>query len=484
VTFCHFRAFKFVTFCCLTQKRWYYRVVLWRIYEEQINDWLARPGKSALLLYGVRQSGKSTLIETLVPRAGLELVEINLKMHPDVALRLEGAKSPEEVIDIIRFNSGGANFIPGKTVIFLDEIEKAPNTVTFVKDLVRKTDYLYAMSGSLLGVEFHSIDDWPVGSLNEIHVYPMGFYEFARALTSIDDSIIDKLRHAFVSEEKIDEGIHETLIELFHRYLIVGGMPEVVASYVQSHQTSAQDAIYEKILKNYAEDFSQYELSKKLHLTRIYDALPAYLGQKNKRFPGNFLGKTKDFASLEDDFLWLSKSGVALECTRVAEPLIPLLGSLDETFKKLYLSDVGLLCYRYGAPARNAIIGHDSSFNHGALFENAVAQELALSGYPLFYFSQRHHGEIEFLAEKENAVLPIEVKSGNAYQTHASLDYVLDNPRYGLKKAIVFSEHNVEKKGRVTYYPIYLMPFLGESHSPLKKETFPDLSILAKKDGK
>ncbi|MCI2069044.1 MAG: AAA family ATPase [Bacilli bacterium] len=458
--------------------------MLWRIYEDQINSWLRHPGKSALLLYGVRQSGKSTLIETLVPRAGLNLVEINLKMHPDIASRLEKANSPEEVIDIIRFNSGGVSFIPGKTVIFLDEIEKAPNTITFIKDLVNKTDYLYAMSGSLLGVEINSIDDWPVGSLNEIHVYPMGFYEFARALTSIDESIIDKLRHAYIAEEKIDDGIHETLIELFHRYLIVGGMPEVVASYAQSHQTSAQDAIFDKILKNYTEDFSQYELSKKLHLTRIYDALPAYLGQENKRFPGNFLGRAKSFASLEDDFLWLSKSGVALECTRVSEPLIPLLANIDETFKKLYLSDVGLLCYRYGTPARNAIIDHDSSFNRGALFENAVAQELALLGYPLFYFSQRHHGEIEFLIETANAVLPIEVKSGSSYKTHASLDYVLDNPRYGLKKAIVFSEHNVEKKDRVTYYPIYLMPFLKENCFQLKEDIFPDLSLLAKKSGK
>lgn len=419
--------------------------MLWRIYEDQINRWLFHPGKSALLLYGVRQSGKSTLIETLVPRSGLNLVEINLKLRPDVAQRLEKAKNPEEVLDIIRFNSSGANFVPGKTVIFLDEIEKAPNTVTFIKDLVQRTDYLYAMSGSLLGVELNAIDDWPVGSLQQIHVYPLGFYEFLRALTSVDESILDKLRDAFKKEEKIDEGIHATLIELFHRYLIVGGMPEVVAHYALSHQTSAQDAIYDKILKNYAEDFTQYEQGKKLHLTRIYDALPAYLGQENKRFPGNFLGKTKNFASLEDDFLWLSKSGVALECTRVSEPLVPLLGSLDETFKKLYLSDVGLLCYRYGTPARNAIIDHDSAFNHGALFENAVAQELALLGFPLFYFSQRQHGGIEFLVEKENAILPLEVKSGLSYQRHASLDYVLDNPRYGLKKPS-FSPNIMSKK--------------------------------------
>jgi hypothetical protein len=327
--------------------------MLWRLYEEQITHWITHPNKSALLLYGVRQSGKSTLIENLVPRANRYLVEINLKTHPEIAERLNRAKSPEEVIDLIRLNSNGVPFVPGKTVIFLDEIERAPNTITFLKELVKITDYLYAMSGSLLGIELNSIDDWPVGSLNEIHVYPLGFYEFALALTSIDESIIAKLRHCFFAGEKVDETIHATLIELFHRYLIVGGMPEVVASYAETHQTSAQDAIYEKILKNYAEDFTQYEMEKKLHLTRIYDSLPAFLGKENKRFPGNFLDKKRVFLRWKTIF-FAKQIGVTLECTRVSEALVPLVSSLDETFKKLYLSDVGLLCYRYGSAARNA----------------------------------------------------------------------------------------------------------------------------------
>jgi predicted AAA+ superfamily ATPase len=269
--------------------------MLWRLYEEQITHWITHPNKSALLLYGVRQSGKSTLIENLVPRANRYLVEINLKTHPEIAERLNRAKSPEEVIDLIRLNSNGVPFVPGKTVIFLDEIERAPNTITFLKELVKITDYLYAMSGSLLGIELNSIDDWPVGSLNEIHVYPLGFYEFALALTSIDESIIAKLRHCFFAGEKVDETIHATLIELFHRYLIVGGMPEVVASYAETHQTSAQDAIYEKILKNYAEDFTQYEMEKKAS-SYANLRLPPRLSWKGKQtFPRQLSRQEKEF---------------------------------------------------------------------------------------------------------------------------------------------------------------------------------------------
>lgn len=311
----------------------------------------------------------------------------------------------------------------------------------------------------MLGVELNGLKSAPVGYMQIFDMYPLDFHEFVDAL-GVQGNIIDVLEKCYVERQVVDEFIHKKMLDIFNLYLIVGGMPQAVSIYLETNDLNRVSQVQQDITRLYRFDFSKYEEKYKLKLKEIYDALPGQLDEKNKRFQLNKVGKGISFKKVENDFLWLKDAGVVIPVYNVSEPKLPLMISENRNLFKLFMSDVGLLTNMYSDYVKMAILNHESSINNGALFENVVAQELNTKGFNVYYYNSKKMGELDFVIELDGEILPLEIKSGKDYKRHSALNNVLSLENYDIKKALVFSQGNVEVKDKRIYLPIYMIMFL------------------------
>lgn len=425
-----------------------------------IEEWIKNSNK-ALLVTGARQIGKTWLIRDEIEKSGYTKFEINFIDQPDMVHYLDAEMSADEFLVKLRMIMP-EDCKPHETIVFFDEIQKCPEIVTKIKFLVDEGSFKYVMSGSLLGVELKGIASAPVGYLSVLRMYPMDFEEFMIA-NLVSKATLDMLKDKFETVQPVDEFIHQKLLALFFVYLIVGGMPDVVKTYIATKDIREVDKIQRDIVTQYKEDFSQYESEdKKLKLISIYDIIPAELNKQNKKFVFTMLDKELKFDRYENSFLWLKDAGVALPVYNVEAPVIPLLASKSSNVFRLFSSDIGLLTSAYPAATKIELINKNGEVNNGAHFENAVAQQLLCNGFELYFCKKKNIGELDFLIEMEGKVVPIEVKSGKAYRTHKALDHFMNVSDYHIEKAYVFSTGNVEKDGKVMYLPIYMCYLVKE----------------------
>ncbi|MGN0368684.1 MAG: ATP-binding protein [Wujia sp.] len=425
-----------------------------------VEEWL-KNSKKALLVTGARQTGKTWLIRDEIEKSGYKKFEINFIDQPDMVEYLNTEMSAEEfLVKLKMIMPQGCK--PKETVVFFDEIQKCPEIVTKIKFLVDEGSFKYVMSGSLLGVELRGIASAPVGYLSILRMYPMDFEEFMIA-NQVSDTTLEMLKERFETGRPVDEFIHQKLLAMFFIYLIVGGMPDAVKTYIETKDIREVDKVQRDIITLYKEDFSQYELEdKKLRLKSIYDIIPAELNKQNKKFVFTMLDKELKFDRYENSFLWLKDAGVALPVYNVDAPVIPLLASKSSNVFRLFSSDIGLLTSAYPAETKIELINKNAEVNNGAHFENYVAQQLTANGLEPYFCKKKNIGEIDFAVEISGKVIPIEVKSGKAYKSHKALDKFMNVADYHLEKAYVFSVGNVETEGAVTYLPIYMCYLLKE----------------------
>lgn len=425
-----------------------------------IEEWIKNSNK-ALLVTGARQIGKTWLIRDEIEKSGYTKFEINFIDQPDMVHYLDAEMSADEFLVKLRMIMP-EDCKPHETIVFFDEIQKCPEIVTKIKFLVDEGSFKYVMSGSLLGVELKGIASAPVGYLSVLRMYPMDFEEFMIA-NHVSKATLEMLKDKFETVRPVDEFIHQKLLALFFVYLIVGGMPDAVKTYIATKDIREVDKIQRDIVTQYKEDFSQYESEdKKLKLISIYDIIPAELNKQNKKFVFTMLDKELKFDRYENSFLWLKDAGVALPVYNVEAPVIPLLASKSSNVFRLFSSDIGLLTSAYPAATKIELINKNGEVNNGAHFENAVAQQLLCNGFELYFCKKKNIGELDFLIEMDGKVVPIEVKSGKAYRTHKALDHFMNVSDYHIEKAYVFSIGNVEKDGNVTYLPIYMCYLVKE----------------------
>lgn len=425
-----------------------------------IEEWIKNSNK-ALLITGARQIGKTWLIRDEIEKSGYTKFEINFIDQPDMVHYLDAEMSADEFLVKLRMIMP-EDCKPHETIVFFDEIQKCPEIVTKIKFLVDEGSFKYVMSGSLLGVELKGIASAPVGYLSVLKMYPMDFEEFMIA-NHVSKATLEMLKDKFETVRPVDEFIHQKLLALFFVYLIVGGMPDVVKTYIATKDIREVDKIQRDIVTQYKEDFSQYESEdKKLKLISIYDIIPAELNKQNKKFVFTMLDKELKFDRYENSFLWLKDAGVALPVYNVEAPVIPLLASKSSNVFRLFSSDIGLLTSAYPAATKIELINKNGEVNNGAHFENAVAQQLLCNGFEPYFCKKKNIGELDFLIEMDGKVVPIEVKSGKAYRTHKALDHFMNVSDYHIEKAFVFSTGNVEEDGNVTYLPIYMCYLVKE----------------------
>jgi len=433
--------------------------------DELIRNFITHD-KRSLLITGARQVGKTYSIRKVGRECFKHVVEINFIEQPDAVRLFSGQKGAK---DLLLRLSAFANkpLVPGETLIFFDEVQECKEIVTAIKFLVDEGSYKYVMSGSLLGVELDDLRSVPVGYMGEMEMYPLDLSEFFEAI-GIGTDVVDYLRKCFDERLPVDDFIHQRMLEAVRLYLVVGGMPAAVQKYLDTNNLRS---VYEEqrgIIRTYKRDITKYDHNRKLQIEEIYDLIPSELNAKNKRFVLKKLNEQARFSRYEDSFLWLCDAGVSIPTYDIEEPRVPLLLNKQRNLFKLFLSDVGLLAAMYGGNIQTRLLSPTPNINFGSVFENLVAQELVAHGFSeaghhsLYYFNNKKQGELDFVVEYANHVLPIEVKSGKDYERHNALTNVMENEEYDVPQAYVFCQENVRTKGRITYYPIYMVAFFEQ----------------------
>ena len=321
--------------------------------------------KKALLLTGARQTGKTYAIRQYAKHAGMQLVEMNFVLQPETRNIPRGVANVQELLLRI---SAFANrpLVPGKTLIFFDEIQDYPDIMTWVKALVDEGHFSYALSGSLLGLELQNIRSVPVGYMDEYQMFPLDFEEFIRNI-GVTDEVIASVREAWEQQKPVDAYIHEKLMRLFNLYLIVGGMPAAVQKYVDTNDLQHVIREQQAILTLYKKDIAKYDPNNKLYINDIFELIPSELNAKNKRFILKNLNEHIKFSRHENSFVWLRDADMALPTYNVEEPRVPLkLNELRNLFK-LFQNDVGLLASQYAGGIQLLILQGDVCINNARM---------------------------------------------------------------------------------------------------------------------
>lgn len=445
--------------------------------DKFLDEFYANTSK-ALLVTGARQIGKTYSIRKSAERNFENLVEINFVSSPEAAEIFCGAKDAKEIL--VRLSAfADKPLVKGKTLVFFDEVQLCPEVVTMIKFLVDEGSYRYVMSGSLLGVELHDLRSEPVGYMETKEMYPIDIQEFFTAI-GLSEEVVDGLRENWERNIPVDDFVHNQLMRAFRLYLIVGGMPEAVSEYLATNNLQCVVRIQKSILLQYRRDIMKYQNDdndKRLRLAEIFQLIPSELNAKNKRFVLKSLSEKARFASYENSFLWLRDAGAALPVYNVEEPKYPLLLARSRNLFKLFQSDVGLLASQFADGVQLKLLTGNSEVNYGAIYENVVAQELKAHGFELYYYNNKRLGELDFVVEYEDRILPIEVKSGKDYERHNALSNVLSVGEYDIPSALVLCNGNVLVKGNVVYMPIYMLMFL-EKEKTLNVRYNVDLSGL------
>lgn len=426
----------------------------------QLEDWKASASKKALLVDGPRQVGKTYLVREFARRNYAHLVEINLLEVEGAAQAFNSVANSSDLFSRITLFATEP-LVPHETLIFIDEVQEAPEMITAAKFLVDKEGdkYDFVFSGSLLGVELKGVRSWPTGYLREVNMYPLDFEEFCWA-NGLAQPVLDQVREHLARFEPLDAFVHERLLGLFYYYLAVGGMPDAVSRYVDTGNLQEVRAAQKDIVVAYRHDIAKYCKDDPLFVKAIFDSIPTQLNSQNKRYVASDLGRNVRVSREENKFLWLVDAGVAIAAYNVDEPRYPLALARNSTLFKLFMNDVGLLAFASGMDTVRKTLSREPT-NYGAVYENYVAQALVAQGLSPYYFKTKKLGELDFVVQGAlGLVLPLEVKSGKTYKRHAALKNVLETENYGLEHAAVLYDGNVEKREGIVYAPIYAASFL------------------------
>lgn len=448
--------------------------MLERKITKQIEDWFQNK-ETGLLIDGARQIGKTTVIQNFLKSKNLNYLEINL-IENKLALEAFNTYTDEKQL-LLRLSALSNKEIDEKTVIFIDEIQEANDAITPIKFLIQKSKYRYIFSGSLLGIKMNDISSIPVGFLTILQMYPMDFEEFIKAI-GVSDKVYLYLKDCFKNKIVVDEIIHKQMMNLFNTYLVVGGMPKAVDVFIKSNDINFVNKELKDIDVGYKKDIGKYQKNNKLLIQEIYDLIPSELNAQNKRFILKNLNEKARFYKYETSFAWLKNSGVGLFVHNVDNPIYPLLASKERTLFKLFLSDVGLLTYKLYNGNQIEILNGNANLNYGAIYEAVVAQELKAHGFELYYNNDKKRGEIDFLIEINNQVVPIEVKSGKKYKRHSALDHLMNNKNFKYKYSYVLYNSNLNTVGNITYIPIYMVCFIENTKNNDKQVIKIDISKL------
>ena len=437
--------------------------MLYRKIEPIISQYFASDTDKVLVVTGARQIGKSFIIRHCGAKYFRNIVEINLITDSEGDRLFDKIRTTDDFYLALSAYSSQSLGNRNDTLIFLDEIQTYPHLLTMLKFLREEGRYRYVASGSLLGVTLKKSASLPLGSIDILKMYPLDFEEFLIANDFSKDGI-QSLRKYFENMTSVPEGIHNRIMGLYKRYLLIGGLPEAVNKYLETHDLIQVRAIQQTISELYRIDAAKYDVEHSLKISKIYSMIPSNMENKKKRVVYREIDncKGKRASDYEEEMEYLISSGIALGINAISNPKFPLKETEHKNLIKLYYNDPGLLTAALYRNNPIPVLNTDSGVNLGSVYECAVACQLAANDNSLYYYDNRARGEVDFLYDDFDtlSVVPIEVKSGKDYKRHVAISRLVSTPEYGIDYAYVLSNsYEVEINGKIRYVPVYFSLF-------------------------
>ncbi len=419
---------------------------------QQLVEWKNSSARKPLILNGARQVGKTFILREFGRENYKNTVYVNLESNGTVASMFNDDISPSKLIKYLEAETG-ERILPNETLIILDEIQSCERAVTSLKYFCEEApEYHIAAAGSLLGVAINrNQTSFPVGKVNVLRLYPLDFEEFLTATGN--DLLIDEITECYTQISPMNEGLHQKALDLYHDYLIIGGMPEAVKAFIETNSYIDASLVQSSIIDSYTADMAKYASnSEAVKIRACYNSIPAQLAKDNKKFQYKVVQKGGSSSIFGASLEWLKQAGVILECQRVDQGTMPLPVYADQTSFKIYMSDVGLLVNK-SQMSVNTIITGESNIFMGAVTENYIAQQLAAKNYPLYYWTVANsQAELDFVLQKNDKIYAIEVKKGEHVRSRSLSVF---KQKYSPDYAIRFSQKNFGKTEDVISIPLY-----------------------------
>ena len=425
------------------------------MYREIINDlieWKESKIRKPLIVHGARQVGKTYIIKQFGKEYYDNLIYVNFETNQEMSSQIAETIDVNYIINKLELFYG-EKIIPEKTLIFFDEIQANERALTSLKYFCEDApEYHIIAAGSLLGIAINREKySFPVGKVQMINMYPLSFKEFLMAIGR--ESLIDEIQKHFDNDTRMDKDIHELCLKLYRTYLVVGGMPEVVQTYLTEQKIIATIDIQAEILEYYERDMTKYaDSSLSNRIISAFDSIPVQLAKDNQKFQYKVISKGGTSSIFGEAILWLKNSGIVNKIYKV-NPELPLEMHKDLASFKLYMSDVGLFVNKARYPLYQIDLNSQPTMiTMGPLTEHYVANELRVKGYETYYWESNGIAELDFLIQKNIDIIPIEVKT-SIHTKSRSLDIYMK--KYNPKYAIRISEKNFGFENNIKSVPLY-----------------------------
>lgn len=443
--------------------------MLKRKIQAKLTAWKNGHNNKCLIISGARQVGKTYIVRKFAEDEYSSFIELNFIENPGLSSIFKGSLNADDILIGIRLNFPDKQIIPGKTLILLDEIQECSNAITALKFLAADNRIDFIATGSLLGLQYKGSSSYPVGSVEYLDMHSLDFEEFLWAL-GIDEEIIMQLRKYYDEKTAVPYGIHSKMMAYLRQYLVLGGMPEVVNTFITERDYYAADAVQRRIYRDYLADIARYaDPNIKIKAEKCYKSIPLQLSKENHKFQYSVVEHKGNAKKFESSLDWIINADMVAPVLNVSKVEYPLSAYAIDDNIRLYNTDIGLLICTYDFSIKKALLEDEDFFDKalanpvlktakGSIYEALVADMLIKAGNSSIFFYRNDSGtvEIEFLLDKPFGALPIEVKAGR--NGTKSLNSVLKNEDilFGIK----FADQNVGIKDRKITLPIYMAIFL------------------------
>ena len=451
--------------------------MLKRKIEDALNQWKNTTGHKPLVIMGIRQCGKTFIVQHFAGANYKKVIYINFIKQPERINVFLGSKDVNDILLNLSAQIPDITFTPGDTCFIFDEIQECPEARTSLKFFKEDGRFDVIATGSLLGVQGYGnelkkqhrkvagakepgINSVPVGSEHIIEMYPLDFEEFLWA-NGINTEVIAALSKCYREETPVPAGIHVAMKNLLNIYVAVGGLPEAINTFLKTKNMNEVSKTYQSILKEYRDDMVKYAPDKdKSHIRECFNSIPKQLAKENKKFQYSKVRPTGRGDMYAGSLQWLEDAGLICRCYNTDITGLPMEGNAKDNVFKVYMSDIGLLTEMLGEGNRADILQGNLGGFKGAIYENLMADTLHKKAQKLYYFQKDSGLELDFLVRMNGECVPLEVKAKTAKAKSAKT--VLNHPeKYHVRQIIKFGDYNVGRNGKLLTLPSYMQFLLN-----------------------
>ena len=421
--------------------------------SDSLVEWKNNPKRKPLVINGARQVGKTYIVEQFGDEHYESVLYLNMEIEDTLGKFLDTELSPKKIIQYLEATRG-MEITAGKTLIFFDEIQSCERALTSFKYFFEQMPEQHVIgAGSLLGVAINRHKySFPVGKVNEINMFPLDFEEFLWAMNR--EKLAEEIKSHYANNEPMPEALHKTALELYQQYFIVGGMPASVEIFVETESYIKVQPVQNEILNEYIADMSKYaDPATSVKIRACHNSIPAQLAKENTKFQYKVVQRGGTATIFGEAIDWLGFAGIVLKCQRLEHGYMPISVYSDLINFKLYMADIGMLTLRSKISLQTLLspVEVDNTFL-GAMTENYVAQVFAAKGYDLFYWHSDGKAEVDFVLQKDNAVIPVEVKKGKRNRSKSLSVFV---EKYKSPYSIRITKKNFGFENNIKSVPLY-----------------------------